>query len=497
MSRYRRPRICIFAGPTIARAELEAACTEIDARVEVRPPVQQGDLLRLLADLPDMIGIIDGYFFQVPAVLHKEIMLVMEQGVRVLGASSLGALRAAELDTLGMEGVGAIYRLYRDGVIAGDDEVAVLHASEADGFRQLTEPLVTIRHNLQRARARRIISRKTAAGVLASARRLHFTQRSYEAVLQETRDRGIVPGDELAALRRFLGEEAVDLKRHDALLLVERLKEHVACGTLPAREAPATVPRTLFLHLYERQYRSATMADTPVPEAQVLSLYKLLSPSAPRLVRRVALRCLAREEALQRGLVAGSRETLVPAFWRAGNLHTVEAQREWLRAQSLSDGDLVVGLQDRDLEAQVLALEGESQPDAMLRRAAAYRRIVNLLLERTALSERELSRPPLMRPGIPWEPPLLREIKLRGRFQAALDVTSQVQQYSSSFSRQLPGFELALAPGRLQSWFAQRWGVHDAAFPAAAADRGFTSYAEFLSAARLAYAFDHARAGRT
>ena len=39
----------------------------MDADALVLPPVQQGDLLRLLADLPDVVAIVDGYF------LHKEI----------------------------------------------------------------------------------------------------------------------------------------------------------------------------------------------------------------------------------------------------------------------------------------------------------------------------------------------------------------------------------------------------------------------------------------
>ncbi|MCP5065006.1 MAG: hypothetical protein GY946_00445, partial [bacterium] len=56
----------VFIGPTIssedARAELDAVC---------HPPVSEGDIVRLLAREPSMIGIIDGYFERVPAVWHK------------------------------------------------------------------------------------------------------------------------------------------------------------------------------------------------------------------------------------------------------------------------------------------------------------------------------------------------------------------------------------------------------------------------------------------
>ena len=104
-------RVCVFIGPTMCADDVLAAFAGLDVELLVLPPVQQGDLLRLLDDLPNVIAIIDGYFFQVPSVLHKEILLAMERGARVLGAASMGALRAAELDVFGMEGVGEIYRM--------------------------------------------------------------------------------------------------------------------------------------------------------------------------------------------------------------------------------------------------------------------------------------------------------------------------------------------------------------------------------------------------
>ena len=54
----------------------------------------------------------------------------MEEGIQVLGASSMGALRAAELHGFGMIGYGTIFEWYRDGLIDGDDEVALWHEPE-------------------------------------------------------------------------------------------------------------------------------------------------------------------------------------------------------------------------------------------------------------------------------------------------------------------------------------------------------------------------------
>ncbi|WP_197093370.1 TfuA-like protein [Nonomuraea sp. SBT364] len=58
---------------------------------------------------------------------QKEILHLPANGVTVIGCSSLGALRAAELHPQGMTGSGQVFAMYRDGVADGDDEVAVAH----------------------------------------------------------------------------------------------------------------------------------------------------------------------------------------------------------------------------------------------------------------------------------------------------------------------------------------------------------------------------------
>ena len=115
--------IVVFAGPTLPAADIHAALDGIPHGV--RPPVAQGDVTRAVLDGAAVIGIIDGFFDRVPAVWHKEILWAMSSGVHVYGAASMGALRAAELHQFGMVGVGAVFAGFRDGVLTGDDEVAV------------------------------------------------------------------------------------------------------------------------------------------------------------------------------------------------------------------------------------------------------------------------------------------------------------------------------------------------------------------------------------
>ena len=123
-------RIAIFLGPTLPGAE---AAQVLDA--VYLPPARQGDVYRLVRDHhPQTIGLVDGYFHQVAAVWHREILFALSEGAHVFGAASMGALRAAELHAFGMRGVGAIFEAYRKGAYAPypapferDDEVAIEH----------------------------------------------------------------------------------------------------------------------------------------------------------------------------------------------------------------------------------------------------------------------------------------------------------------------------------------------------------------------------------
>jgi hypothetical protein len=95
--------------------------------------------------------IIDGVFHQEPAVPPREILDVLEDGALIVGASSMGALRAAECWPAGMRGVGTIYRLYRRGALGSDDEVILIYSSDGSGYQSRSVPLINVRYALSRA----------------------------------------------------------------------------------------------------------------------------------------------------------------------------------------------------------------------------------------------------------------------------------------------------------------------------------------------------------
>ena len=167
----------VYAGPS-----LEWSDRSLFANVGFLPPIAEGDLFQLEDDLPDIVGIIDGYFMDRLAIFHKEIMWLMSKGVRVYGAASMGALRAAELCNAGMIGVGAIFEDYRSGVLTDDGDVAVSHAPEALGYRPLTVPLVDVLATSAALEGAEIITGSDAQKIVASARAIPFQERTWSDI---------------------------------------------------------------------------------------------------------------------------------------------------------------------------------------------------------------------------------------------------------------------------------------------------------------------------
>lgn len=173
--------VAIFCGPTISAQEV---CSEIPSAL-VLPPAAQGDVYLATKAGPLAIGLIDGYFHQVPAVWHKEILWALHKGIFVFGAASMGALRAAELYSFGMIGVGEIFEAYRAGVIQDDDEVAILHASPDAGYAACTDAMVDIRWTMRAACAEGILSQSLAARIEKYAKSLHYSERTFHRLFSD------------------------------------------------------------------------------------------------------------------------------------------------------------------------------------------------------------------------------------------------------------------------------------------------------------------------
>jgi hypothetical protein len=316
----------VFLGPTLS---VEEARSHLDARY--LPPVSQGDVLRALRGGARTIGIIDGFFNHVPSVWHKEILVALEQGVRVYGAASMGALRAAELHSFGMVGVGRVFEWYRDGVVSDDDEVAVAHAPAEAQFRPLSEALVNIRDQLQLAHEARVLTAATSERLLVLAQGLFFRERSYPALLRLAREHAL-PEPELEAFRAFATQNE-PLKKRDAILLLARLASDAETPS-PVRP-PIAVERTFFLRRLMNQVELEADAN-PLADARALS--RLEPAQQNELRKKTLLRTLAMKHASEIGLTATVEETqqMADDFRRARGLSDAQQMLAWLTTNQLS-----------------------------------------------------------------------------------------------------------------------------------------------------------------
>lgn len=293
-------RTVVTAGPTLTPDEVRSRLPA----AEVRPPVAADQVLRWGLLPGDRLLIIDGLFLHSRAVRHKELLALLDGGVELYGAASMGALRAAELAPFGMTGIGSVFRAYRDQEVTGDDEVALLHAGPEAGHRALSWALVDLRHAVGHALRTGVIGPDCAALIVDAAAEMPFTARDGATVLTAARALG-ADADELRAFRTRYSRGGPRIKRRDAVTALRRLAlteapgagETAGAGRLPVRGrltylgAPTPLAETVFL----RSWRSTplprglrTRADAPVGSEQALEALALTWEGFPDALRDIA-----------------------------------------------------------------------------------------------------------------------------------------------------------------------------------------------------------------
>jgi hypothetical protein len=376
-----------FLGPSLPAAEALGIVPEVD----LRAPVCQGDLTTVVErQRPRAVLIVDGEFSQSLSVWHKEILHALHLGIRVVGASSMCALRAAELDRFGMEGVGEIYAYYRDGWLTADADVALLHADAAEGYRPLSWPLVNVRATVEALQRREALAADDAAAVLTAAGKLHFRERTKGTLVRALRAEA-TPTARAEELAQLVADGYVDQKALDAAAGFELLARLDQIPQ-PRGEVP--------LHREGIGFQPLRWSDVAIPRsAGSLRRYQLVSdaalhhPDFEGLLERAANRHIvnvlawefgakvsAAEVEEQRARILdrlGLTEESLPDWLVANDLDearftslvkeeaTVTRMRRWLLSTLLSE-------RNRRLVIEQLQLEGEyaSAADAAARRRA-------------------------------------------------------------------------------------------------------------------------------
>lgn len=214
----------VFVGPSLPDAHVHA---NADAEIVFRPPARQGDVMRALGEGATVIALIDGLFEGVAPVWHKELLFALSKGVAVYGASSMGALRAAECAPFGMIGVGRIFEAYRDGLRDDDADVALLHGPAELGYPTLTVPIVNVDATLQNAVVLNRLSDRDAARLGQAARAIFYKERSWKRIVQRA-------GLDWREMAQVLKDADTDQKRLDAMELLNGLDGQYPPGNAPS-----------------------------------------------------------------------------------------------------------------------------------------------------------------------------------------------------------------------------------------------------------------------
>lgn len=403
-------KVCIFTGPTISAAE---AATALEA--VYFPPAAEGDVYRAALQRPEAIGIIDGYFQDVPSVRHKEILWAMSRGIHVFGSASIGALRATELAAFGMEGVGSVFEFYRDGILEDDDEVAVAHGPAELGFPSLSEAMVNIRQTLRKAELDQVISPGVQTALEQMAKQLFYPERSYAVLLRRASESGL-PEPQLARLRDWLPEGRVNQKREDAVAMLRLVGRRLAEGLKPKRVSFSFEHTAMWESVLrqDRDLRTNQQAESDgVPLESLLDELRLKGDQYQQSLLLALERFFAIREADRIGLniTDESRADAETTFRRERDFQGAAQVERWMKENGLDRNGFEALMRDearvKMVHKRVRLVSGSCLPDQLrlsgdyprlLTRAAKKERLLksfgfkNLSLEHAKVTEEELLR---------------------------------------------------------------------------------------------------------
>jgi hypothetical protein len=422
----------LFLGPTLPA---DAALALIPGAT-VHPPVAHGDLFRTGAEPGDIVVIVDGRYHHVAPVRHKEIVALLARDVVVVGCSSMGALRAAELEPLGMVGNGTVFRMYRDGVLEADDEVALRHG-EAPDYQKFGEPLVNIRHAAAAGADAGALAPDDAAAIVSAAAGLHYTARSWRAL-------EAVAGPGVRRLLDYLAThpQHADIKAADAIDTLRRLDE-IAAGT-PAKTWLSTPGwRNHYLTEWQAGFAGPWVAGIQLRNELLIRYQQIYHREFPALWRRFVLSKVG----------AGAGPGLVDGALAV-------AERQGVSADTLTDeqidGWVTIAERAALTPAEVLAL-------VLVRSYRTARRTHDLLAD---------------------QPDLVTAPDARSAVAEAVAINAEVASWR-------PGQSTAhIKRDAVRAHLAGIWQLGTAdeeGLTAAARDRGFASLADAIEAARSFY----------
>ena len=204
-------RVVAFVGPSRPAQRFGS-----EQLIEWRGPAARGDLDALDVAESDVVALIDGVMITGHSPSPTECFRLMARGVRLLGSSSVGALRAVELRHLGMAGYGWVYRRVLDGTITYDDEL--VSNLDPRTYEASSVFLANVRFGLAAAIDTGLLHPEAAEEALHALRAVPVAARGHDTVVNAMCAAGITPNT-----ASFVLGDRHNVKKRDALGLLESI----------------------------------------------------------------------------------------------------------------------------------------------------------------------------------------------------------------------------------------------------------------------------------
>lgn len=319
----------VFLGPSL---KIDEARKILDA--DYYPPISKGDIYRIMASGVETIILIDGVLHRKRAVWQREICDAINAGIKVYGASGVGALRAAELQEFGMKGCGTIFEWYRDGIIDGDDEIWLTYGDDSHNFCPISEPLINIRYTLLNAVKDGLLRGEQAEGLISFAKQLYYPDRSYQQLLKSPVLQQLSPLH-FAEIKTYLMTRQVDLKRLDAMQVLnwqsESSQKQEIISSQPQQlelPVPEILSKIVAMTGFIRSDRICTGRELLLAVKQDVNLLKQMQITLSK-------HCFIQEWAQQNSIVY-PEQNLEADLAKWEKVHGIVCNLKWLQSNGLT-----------------------------------------------------------------------------------------------------------------------------------------------------------------
>ncbi|MCF6806901.1 hypothetical protein L3V79_00650 [Thiotrichales bacterium 19S9-12] len=263
-----KQKVIIYAETSINKKTIHS----IIPNALIKPSIKAGDLIQAINHQYNVAIIIDGNFNFTRSIWHKEILWAMTQGVKVIGCSSMGALRAAELDQFGMIGSGYVYSLYKNNITSDDSEVAVNYSITSKGI-QSSIPFVNIRYTLEHLLNKHFINKTEQNNITKLTKNIFYKKRTWAEIKVALPEK----------LYHLLKDHYIDIKYIDALHCLHNYKLY-ANFTLESKLT--NFSKTLFLKKLIAEQKNIHEFETIKEKLETQKIYinHTLLPNNNRLI---------------------------------------------------------------------------------------------------------------------------------------------------------------------------------------------------------------------